>query len=188
MRLCNNAKKLITYTSKPQFKESIIIADDLVAVLLDKDVVTLDKPSYIGQAVLDLSKLRMYELNYVELEMYRQQFNCEINIIAGDTDSFFLECRDVDLRSQLLPAMIANEQLDTSNYDVNDPLYSCRFSAVIGKFKDESKGCVHYQEGVFLRPKSYALKTQAKPVMKCKGINLNQTDIQFQSYLQLLKS
>ena len=80
--------------------------------------------------------------------------------------------------------MIANEQLDTSNYDVSDPLYSSRFSAVIGKFKDESKGCVEYQEGIFLRPKSYALKTQNKPVLKFKGINLKQTDLEYNSYLQ----
>ena len=55
---------------------------------------------------------------------------------------------------------------------------------MIGKYKDESKGQIEYKEGIFLRPKSYALKTQGKSVMKCKGINLKQTNILFESYLK----
>ena len=125
----------------------------------------------------------MYELNYVELEEYRREFNCQLNIIAGDTDSFFIECQGVNLREQLLLAMIRDEQLDTSNYDKMDPLYSERYAAVIGKYKDESKGQIRYKEAIFLRPKSYALKTEKKTVLKCKGINIKQTDIQFDNYV-----
>jgi len=184
IRLCNNEKRLIIYSSKPQFKDTIEIADNLVAVLMDKDVVTLDRPSYIGQAVLDLSKLRMYKLQYEELQSYRDRFNCEINIIAGDTDSFFLECRNVNLRSQLLPAMISDNLLDTSNYEKDDPLFSTSLKAVIGKFKDENKGLNDFKEWVFLRPKSYSLLSQSKSMMRSKGISLHQTDISHQSYIE----
>ena len=82
LRLCNNVKKLVTYTSKARFRRSSQIDQDLVAVL--------DIPSYIGQVVLDLSKLLMYQLHYEELQVYREKFACEINIFAGDIDSFFL--------------------------------------------------------------------------------------------------
>ena len=181
LRLCNTKKRLMTYASKPGFKRSIKVADDLIAVLLNKDIVCLDRPSYIGQTVLDLSKLRMYTLQYVELEKYRKQFNCEINIMAGDTDSFFLECKGVKL-NQLLPAMIKDQLLDTSNYDKNDPLCSDKLASVVGKFKDESKGQLSYKEWIFLRPKCYSLLSEQKTTMKAKGIRLKGTDINHETY------
>ena len=180
LRLCNNAKKLVCYASKAQFRRSSVIAKDLVAVLLGKEEVVLDRPSYIGQAVLDLSKLRMYQLQYKELELYREKFACEINIIAGDTDSFFLECKNVDLRSQLLPAMIADGLLDTSNYNDKDPLFSNKLSCVIGKFKDENEG-LSFSEWIFLRPKCYSLLSD-KPKLKAKGVNLKNSKITHNTY------
>ena len=97
LRLCNSAQKLMTYTSKASFRKTTKIDDDLIAVLMNKDIVCLDRPSYIGQTVLDLSKLRMYQLQYIELEKYRKEENCEINIVAGDTDSFVLEIKNIKL-------------------------------------------------------------------------------------------
>ena len=48
--------------------------------------VKLNKPVYIGQCVLDLSKLEMYELRY----RYEAEFGPEwrIRVVGGDTDSF----------------------------------------------------------------------------------------------------
>lgn len=59
--------------------------------------VLLDKPVYIGQAVLDLSKLLMYKLRYEKLPRYATQFGGRITIAGGDTDSFFLEVGCVGL-------------------------------------------------------------------------------------------
>ena len=96
----------MTYTSKASFRKSIKIDNDLVAVMLNKESICLDRPSYIGQTVLDLSKLRMYKLKYDELRKYETQFGCQLNIIASDKDSFFLECLNVSLRGHLISAMI----------------------------------------------------------------------------------
>ena len=74
LRLCQNRKRLAVYSSRPTFKRTIHISDDLVAVLLLPELVTLNRPIYVGQSVLDISKLRMYELHYVELEKYRKEF------------------------------------------------------------------------------------------------------------------
>ena len=186
LRICNNPKKLMIYTSKPSFRKGIKIADDLIALLLNKDVVCLDRPSYIGQVVLDLSKLRMYQLHYLELEKYRKQFNCAINLIAGDTDSFFLECKNVKL-SVLLEAMIADELLDTSEYDAQHPLYSTRLKSVVGKFKDESQGKVIYKEWIFLRPKCYSLLTDSVQTVKAKGINTRFADLRHAQYKRVYK-
>jgi hypothetical protein len=181
LRLCNNPRRLVTYASSPLFRKSIPIADDLVALLMCKDTITLDRPSYIGQVILDLSKLRMYDLQYIELEKYRVQFSCEINIVAGDTDSFFLECKHVDLRTQLLPAMIHDQLLDTSKYAVTDSLHSMDLEDAVGKFKDESGG-VLYIEWMFLRPKCYSLAS-AVPTVKAKGVNLKDTVVDHSVYM-----
>jgi hypothetical protein len=184
LRLCNNPRKLITYSSSPFFRKSIKIADDLIALFMCKENICLDRPSYIGQVILDLSKLRMYDLQYVELQKYRELFSCDINIVAGDTDSFFLECRNVSLRNQLLPQMLADGLLDTSKYPSTDALYSSKFADVVGKFKDESKG-VPYDEWVFLRPKCYSLSSGIKSTIKAKGVDLKDSSLKHESYLKV---
>ena len=200
LRLCNTADRLVTYTSKPTFKRTVRIDKDLIAVQLNKENIVLDRPSYIGQTVLDLSKLRMYQLQYKDLAKYRKQFNCEINIVAGDTDSFFLECKNVDLKTQLLPAMMKDYLLDTSNYPKGHTLHSTRLDSVVGKFKDESKGEKTWKEWIFLRPKCYKLLSEEEheayqsaiphlatkadlKTMKAKGISLLGSAINFQSYM-----
>ena len=187
VRLCNNAKKLVTYNSKAQFRRSMKIADDFIAILLAKDRIVLDRPSYIGQTVLDLSKVRMYKLQYVDLERYRNSLNCTINIVAGDTDSFFLECKGVNVREQLIPMMMNDGLLDTSNYSPTDELYSKKLDSIIGKFKDEGKG-VPYIEWIFLRPKCYSMLSD-KVKMKAKGVNLTELiknkKITHQTYLDI---
>ena len=187
IRLCNSSKRLVTYASKPTFKKTIEIADDLIACLMAKETVCLNRPVYIGQTVLDLSKLRMYILQYKELEMYRREFNCTIDIVAGDTDSFFLECKHVDVKAQLLPAMIRDQLLDTSNYATNHPLYSNRLANVVGKFKDESGGAQSFLDAVFLRPKLYSiLYANSSPTMKNKGVNMRQCSLTHDDYLKEL--
>ena len=129
----------------------------------------------------------MYQLNYVELQKYRCQFlGCSIDIVAGDTDSFFLECRGVDLQSQLLPAMIEDELLDTSNYPPSHPLYSTKLTAAIGKFKDEAAG-QSYSEWVFLRPKLYSLQKAENNHMRAKGVNLRQTRLMHENFVREYK-
>ena len=92
-----------------------------------------------------------------ELQKYRDLFDCKIKIVAGDTDSFFLEVKNVNLRNVLLPKMKDDGLLDTSNYQPTDPLYSKSLVNVIGKYKDESKG-LGFTEGIFLCLKCYSLE------------------------------
>jgi hypothetical protein len=181
LMLCKDEKRFQVYTSSPYFQRSIKIADDLIAVHMMKEEITLDRPSYIGQAVLDLSKLRMYNLQYRDLEKYRKSLKCKIDIVAGDTDSFFLQCHNVDL-STLLKNMKEDGLLDTSNYPVGHELHSVDCANKIGLFKDESKG-VGYIEWIFLRPKCYSLlKNDETESMKSKGVNLRGSNIRHENY------
>jgi hypothetical protein len=125
---------------------------------------------YIGQAVLDLSKLVMYQLRYERLVEYALRFRGEIRIVGGDTDSFFLDVRNISLSQQLLPAMAADGLLDSSNYPSSHPLYSTTYKARLGCVKDESAG-ESLKEGLFLRPKCYSIVTvDGKEHKRAKGI------------------
>ena len=48
----------------PLFHDRDIISEDIVGVHMLKTKVTLDKPVFVGQAVLHYSKLEMYNLFY----------------------------------------------------------------------------------------------------------------------------
>ena len=173
LKICNNPNTFIKFTSKLAFRKSIEIADDLVIALLRKDNIYLDKPIYVGQAVLDLSKYIMYDLYYIKLKSYERRFNCAINLIGGDTDSFFLECCNVSLRNQLLPAMKDDKLLDTSNYPHDDPLYDDSIACKIGCIKDEAAGST-FEEFVLLQPKMYSMKmlgqTADASLRRAKGV------------------
>ena len=147
-----------------------------------KEEVELNRPSYIGQSVLDISKLQMYQLQYRQLQDYREHFDCEIEIVAGDTDSFFLKTRNVDW-NVLLSAMKNDGMLDTSNYPPTHPLYLTALDSVLGLFKDEAKG-VRIMECVFLRPKCYAMLLESMmEILKSKGVGLHGSGINYESYL-----
>jgi len=176
LKVCNNPDKFVKFTSKMAFKKTVEITDDVVLALLSKSKIYLDKPIYIGQAVLDLSKYIMYDLYYNKLKSYEHKFSCQINIMGGDTDSLFLECCNVSLRKQLLPAMLADKLLDTSNYKKEDPLYDNSICCKIGCIKDEAAGAV-FGEFVLLQPKmysrSYLGQTDEQSLRRAKGVQRN---------------
>ena len=155
-RLCNTVEKFMAYTSKPLFLSATRFAEDLVGVELLKGTVNLDKPIFIGQAVLDLSKLVMYQLRYEKLPQYEKMFGGSIRVVAGDTDSFFLKVTGMSVTNQLLPAMLDDNLLDSSNYPSDHPLYSVANKAKLGCIKDECAG-IPINDAIFLRPKCYSL-------------------------------
>ena len=51
-------------TSKPTFVTSKIFNEKLVAVHKIKEIMTLNRPTYVGMCILDLSKTMMYDFHY----------------------------------------------------------------------------------------------------------------------------
>jgi hypothetical protein len=133
--------------------------------------VKLDKPIYIGQAVLDLSKLIMYELRYVKLEEYATRFNGSITVIGGDTDSLFCSIKGINLHKQLHPAMAIDNLLDTSNYPAQHTLFSNVNKAKLGCIKDEVCGET-LLDAILLKPKCYSMITSSGMANKktAKGV------------------
>ena len=61
VRLVTNEKKLDKLTSKPTFVSSKIFNENLMAVYKVKEMLTLNRPAYVGMCILDLSKTLMYD-------------------------------------------------------------------------------------------------------------------------------
>src|SRR5206468_8880315 len=57
-------KKYKKLTSDPSFKSRKIFSENLVVIHRRKTEVNLNRPTYIGMCVLDLSKLCMYQFYY----------------------------------------------------------------------------------------------------------------------------
>ena len=169
-KLVNDAAQHERLCSRDSFVSSVYFTQDLVGVNCASHEVKLNKPVYIGQAVLDDSKLEMYELRYVKLRHYQEEFKCHIQVVGGDTDSFFLHIVSCSL-DKIFAAMVRDKLLDTSNYPPSHPLYSKELKARLGCVKDEAGG-TKFVEFILLHPKCYSMLPSAGgcSVRKAKGV------------------
>ena len=156
-KLVTNEQKLGKLVASPLYSDRDIITPGLVGVKMHKGSVTLDKPIYIGQAVLDHSKLAMYKLFYDVLPQCPLIHS--IKLLGGDTDSFFLSLlvdpgtTTADILTNL------SRHVDFSNYPTSHPLHSNTNKAKLGCFKDELAGR-EIEEIIFLRPKMYSIRVK----------------------------
>ena len=169
-KLVTNETTLQKLVASPLFHDRDIITSDLVGVKMLKGTVTLDKPIYIGQAVLDHSKLQMYQLFYDILPQCPLIHT--IKLLGGDTDSFFLSLL-VDPGTT--PADILSNMsthVDFSNYPSTHPLFSVNNKAKLGCFKDELAGR-EIEEMILLKPKMYSIKIKGEvgEIKRAKGIS-----------------
>ena len=63
VRLINNAKDFLKYTSRPTYITHSIFGKDYTAVHEIKPVLIHNKPIYVGFTVLELSKWLMYDFH-----------------------------------------------------------------------------------------------------------------------------
>ena len=64
VRLVNNEKDFLKYTSRPTYITHKIFGKDYAVIHDNKPVLILNKPIYIGFTVLYLSKWKMYDFHY----------------------------------------------------------------------------------------------------------------------------
>ena len=88
VRLVNNAKDFLKNTSKPTCITHKIFGKDYATVHEIKPVLILNKPVYVGFAVLDLSKWRMQDFHY---NFIKDNFDAQL--LFTDTDSLTYEIK-----------------------------------------------------------------------------------------------
>ena len=117
-----------------------------------KTEVKMNKPIYLGQAILDISKTLMYEFWY---DYIKPKYGDDARLCYMDTDSFIIYIKTEDFYEDI--ANDVERWFDTSNYDkdTKKPLQTDVNKKVIGMFKDEL-GDKIMTEFVALRAKTYA--------------------------------
>ncbi|XP_067936706.1 uncharacterized protein [Watersipora subatra] len=86
VELTTNTKRQQKLINRPRFKCKKEFNDELSAVSMNKTTVTLNKPIYVGLAILDLSKMHMYDFFY---DVIRKQYP-NARMMYTDTDSLVL--------------------------------------------------------------------------------------------------
>ena len=132
---------------------------------MGKIKVVMNKPVYLGQAMLDLSKIVMYEFHY---DYMKRKYNDDkLTLCYMDRDSLIYDIKTDDFYKDI--AEDIKDRFDTSGYNPDRPLPVGLNKKVIGLMKDELGGEI-MTEFVTLRPKMYAYKTGSAKSKKCKGI------------------
>ena len=142
----------------------------------------MDKPTYLGLAVFELSKLLMYEIYYDNLQSYFGEKN--IQLLYMDPDSFI---SGVTFSENIKDLQNFNDLFDFSNLKKNHELYSIKNKKVVGKFKIETPKNVFEDELICLISKAYAFICGSDNKTKLKGTSKSQSkNIQFVEYYNCL--
>ena len=98
-------KKLV---SEPNYRTSKYFSEDLMAIEMKKTKICMNKPIYIGQAVLDISKTLMYEFWY---DYLKPKYQDNIKLCYMDTYSFIIHIQTDDFCKDI--SKDVNEWFDT---------------------------------------------------------------------------
>ena len=150
---------------KPNFKSGTLFGPNLMGCEMGKIKVVMNKPVYLGQAILDLSKIVMYEFHYDYMKCKYDDEN--LTLCYMDTGSLIYDIKTKDFYKDIADEVAS--RFDMRGYNPDRPLPVGLNKKVIGLMKDELGG-VTMTEFVTLRPKMYAYKTGNLESKKCKGI------------------
>ena len=117
VKTATNEKEFLKYASRPTYIGHKKLGKNLVVIHEKKELLTLNKPIYVGCTVLELSKLAMYEFYYGFVKK-----KCENPILLStDTEKFY-------------EIMYQNKGLfDLSNFPKNSKYYCIDNKKVTGK-------------------------------------------------------
>jgi hypothetical protein len=193
-RLINDEKKRDKLVKKPTFESIKIYNEHLVGINMFKTKVVLNKPIYIGFAILDLSKLLMYQFHY---DFIKEKYDTKAKLLFTDTDSLCYEFTGIDMYREMQKY---KDYFDLSNFSPDfklkkwskatqdRQLFDNTNKKVIGKFKDESP-ISPIIEFCGLRAKMYSMLTDnAQTTQKAKGIQKSaiKRDLKHEKYLDVL--
>ena len=169
IKLVTTEEKYLCMVMKPNFKSGVLFGENLIGCEMGKIKVVMNKQVYLGQAILDLSKIVMYEFHY---DYMVPEYGLEkLKLCYMDTDSLGYDIKTEDFYEDIADNVPA--RFHTSGYCPNRPLPVGLNKKVIGLMKDELGGKI-MTEFVALRPKLYSYKKlDGSEDKKCKGITRN---------------
>ena len=165
IKLVNNKEDYLKQVMKPNFKGGVLMGENLMSCEMGKVKVKMNKPVYLGQAILDLSKTIMYEFHYDYMKRNLKYDEKSLKLLYMDTDSLVYDIKTEDFYKDI--AEDVETRFDTSGYEPNRPIGKNK--NVIGLMKDELGGKI-MKEFIGLRPKMYSYRVDESEPKKCKGI------------------
>ena len=191
IKLVNNEVDYLRTVMHPNFKSGMLFGPNLMGCKMGKVKVVMNKPVYLGQVILDLSRIIMYEFHYDYMKC--KYSDDKLKLCYVDTDSLIYEIETDDFYKDI--ANDVESRFDTFSYRDDRPLQIGKNKKVIGLMKDELGGDV-MTEFASLRLKMYAYKVSsalgklAVPLesKKCKGIKkcVVKKTISFEDYKRCL--
>ena len=159
-------EKYLRTVMKRNFRSGVLFGGNLIGCEMGKIKVVMNKPVYLGQVILDLSKIIIYEFHY---DYMVPKYSLEkLKLCYMDTDSLVYEIKTEDFYADIMDDVPA--RFYTSGYCPNRPLPVGLNKKVIGLMKDELGGKI-MTDFVALRPKLYSYKKlDGSEHKKCKGI------------------
>ena len=186
MKLVNDRKKKAKYVKKINFKHATKFGEKIAAVHMKKTKVILNKPIFVGAAILDLSKIHMFKFHY---DYVKNKWE-KVKVLYSDTDSLILEIETDDFFADT--AGDVEKWFDTSKYPKNHFAVENGFPVgknkkVLGMFKDEADGQI-IRGFVGLRPKCYSVLMEEKQIKKAKGTKKHTVKgISHEDYVRVLQ-
>ena len=151
IKLVTTANQRNKLASEPNLVSTKYISKDLLIMEIRKTEVKMNKPIYLGQTMLDLSKTLMYKFWY---DFIKPKYGDKARLCYMDTDTFVMLIKTDQFYKDI--SADVDRWFDTSNYDKNDnrPLEIGKNKKLLGKFKDELGGKI-MTKFCALRAKTY---------------------------------
>ena len=93
IRIVATDKRRNILASEPNYHSTKYISKDLLIMEMKKTEVKMNKPIYLGQAILDISKTLMYEFWY---DYIKPKYGNKARLCYMDTDSFIMRVKTDD--------------------------------------------------------------------------------------------
>ena len=129
MKLVASDKKYLKYVMKPNFKDGFPFSKHLFAVEMGKTKIMMNKPVYLGQAILVLSKTLMHEFHY---DYMRPNYGSKVKL---DTDSFITKTLSKEIMKR---SRLRNKFLNTKS-DIDRKVYEKQRNYVVSLLRKEKK-------------------------------------------------
>ena len=164
VRLVNNKKDFLKYTSRPTYITHKRFGKDYAAIHEIKPILILNKPTYIGFTVLDLIKWMMYDFHY---NFIKKKFNAEL--LFTDSDSLTYEIKSENVYEEFFKW---KDLFEFSNYSKDSRFFNETNKKVTSKVKDEFGGII-VSEYAALKSKVYSIKKiDGKEHNTAKGVSI----------------
>ena len=165
IKLITNAEDYLKNVMRPNFKSGVLFGENLMGCEMSKVKVVMNKLVYLGQAILDLSKIIMYEFHY---NYMIPKYGDNLKLCYIDTNSLMYQIETENFYNDI--AKDVPTRFDMSGYCKDRPLPVGLNKKVIRLMKDELGGAI-MTEFIALRSKLYSYrKLNGAEDKKCKGI------------------